>query len=390
MKTLKCLVIILSLYSGASSTLSHAQARPIPNVSTGADGDFLPPAGITTLAARTFNFRRINIPNGATIKFTRNSSNSPVYFLAQGDVTIDGQIDLSGENGDTVRGGQGGPGAFDGGTPGTAGSQPGDGLGPGAGAGGTADGTIPGGDAAYGTAPLAGNPRDGQVYGTQLLIPLVGGSGGGGSAASPIFGGAIGGGGGGGAILIASSTRITHTGQILAWGGYSGARGSGSGGAVRLLAPVIEGSGQIQVYGFNTAEGHGRVRCDMVDRSNFHLSIQPPEAPQTLDQFLPLIFPPNVPTLRVVSVAGQAIPPNASTGFTVTLPLNSAETQPIVLEASGFHVRVPVAVKLTPVSGNAGPATTVDIPNDVSEPAQVVVNVAFPANIPTTVNVWTR
>jgi len=385
MKTQNCFAAFLAI-----AFASGVQAQPIPNISTGADLAFNPPPGLTTLVAGRFNFTTINIPVGALIQFTKSPDNSPVYFLAQGDVTIAGNIDVNGDGGTALRGGLGGPGGFDGGNPGIAGSGPGDGLGPGAGQGGTADGSIAGGNAAYGTAPTASpSPRDGQVYGTQLLIPLVGGSGGGGSG--PVNnqpGTGIGGGGGGGAILIASSTRITHTGRITAGGAWNGGRGTGSGGAIRLLAPVISGAGILEVWGWTTGYGHGRVRCDMVDRSNFNLSIQPPppQAPQTVDQFLPLVFPPNLPSLRLVSVAGQAVPAGSASGFTITLPLNAPASQLVVIKATGFGVDAPVAVKLTPLSGNAAAAFEGVIPDG----AQIPITAQFPPNVPVTVNVWTR
>ena len=79
----------------------------------------------------------------------------------------------------------------------------------------------------------------------------------------------IGGGGGGGALLIAASNGITVNGAITANGGgnesyYYGSgfyySGSGSGGAIRLVASKIIGSGTIGVYGQNG--NNGRIRFD--------------------------------------------------------------------------------------------------------------------------------
>jgi hypothetical protein len=168
-----------------------------------------------------------------------------VYWLATGNVTIAGTIDLSGENGHPsnitsailrvpAAGGAGGYGGGVGGTPSIP-AEPGNG---------------PGGGAASITS---GSGKRGTFTASQYLIPLVGGSGGGGgvqSATSPQSFGA-GGGGGGGAILIASSTSITFTapGGINANGG-NGANGScspcgggGSGGAIRMIAPTFTAQG---------------------------------------------------------------------------------------------------------------------------------------------------
>src|SRR5207247_8124687 len=45
-----------------------------------------------------FNFITINVTSGATLKFTENKYHGPVYFLASGDVTISGTLDLSGDS----------------------------------------------------------------------------------------------------------------------------------------------------------------------------------------------------------------------------------------------------------------------------------------------------
>src|SRR5689334_20741702 len=191
--------------------------------SSGSDGSYgplnitaattldLPPNGI-------FNCTTITIAPSVTLKFNKNALNTPVYLLATGDVTIKGYIDVSGKASSNAAGGESGPGGFNGGTPGSLGVPPGSGYGPGAGRAGVAGtGTQPNAAAggSYGVPGFGTTTNLGSVYGSALLIPLVGGSGGGGTIGTP--GG--GGGGGGGAILIASSTRIDLTGSIYAHGG---------------------------------------------------------------------------------------------------------------------------------------------------------------------------
>src|SRR2546427_5363408 len=46
-----------------------------------------------------FNFTTINIGPGVTVKLASKVLTGPVYFLAQGNVTLNGTIDLSGETG---------------------------------------------------------------------------------------------------------------------------------------------------------------------------------------------------------------------------------------------------------------------------------------------------
>src|SRR5262245_14003597 len=74
-------------------TATPAPAQTFTSGSTGADGAFNPPTGTTTLTlppGGVFNFTTINIPAGATVRFTRNASNTPVTMLASGNVTIGG------------------------------------------------------------------------------------------------------------------------------------------------------------------------------------------------------------------------------------------------------------------------------------------------------------
>lgn len=204
-----------------------------------------------------FNFTTINIAKGVTVKLSNVYLNGPVYWLAQGAVTISGTLDLSGAGGQGVSNvislrvpAAGGPGGYGGGVGGNNGAitaEPGNG--PGAGAAATSCCT-------HNPNGVGNGGSNGTFTGSSYLIPLIGGSGGGGSnvygaqVGAGSFGG--GGGGGGGAILIASSASITYSGFINANGGPGGVNsqgcpsingcdpgGSGSGGAVRLVAPVI-------------------------------------------------------------------------------------------------------------------------------------------------------
>src|SRR2546425_1877826 len=115
-----------------------ALAQTFNSGSTGADGAFNPdcnpkPCTVTVPlpADGVFNFTTVNIPAPATsnpdrvtVRFTRNAANTPVTILASGDVTIAGNIDVSGSPGGfgtggillSSNGGRGGPGGFDGGS----------------------------------------------------------------------------------------------------------------------------------------------------------------------------------------------------------------------------------------------------------------------------------
>lgn len=271
--------------------------------STGADGALnptvnteivLPPSGV-------LNYTSINIPAGVTVRFKKNATNTPVYLLASGNVTIAGTIDIRGGDGkptgaygdgalgDDGLPGQGGPGGFDGGRGGRedASLRPevirgGAGLGPGGGRGGLEGNTTcanfngivgyvraDASGGAYATNTWGMNASGcnsnwqtaylpaAKSYGSALLQPLIGGSGGGGGRGGSVYPGA-GGGGGGGAMLIAASGVMSITGTIDATGGDaagifgdggSGIGAGGSGGAVRLVATTISGNGRIYANG---------------------------------------------------------------------------------------------------------------------------------------------
>jgi hypothetical protein len=333
----------------------------------------LPPDGI-------FKCTTITVAIGTTLSFTPNAMNTPVYLLATSNVTINGTVNIAGANGTTVFGGQGGPGGFDGGAPGQGMNQPGAGLGPGAGeigiVGNGANGAGPG---SYGSVSALGSTNKGSTYGSPLLVPLIGGSGAGGQI------GGSGGGGGGGAILIASNTRIDVAGTINAASGLSNYN-DGSGGAIRLLAPVVAGTGTLNVSG--RWGGDGRVRLDSLDRSgaNFLYSAGPATVSSGA---LMLVFPNPLPRLDIIEAAGTQIPVGTTTPVIVQLPFGSSTNRTVTVRAQDFNAAVPIAVTLTPEQGT--PVTYTGVIDNLSvNPATNVFNVVVPVNVVVRVNAWTR
>jgi hypothetical protein len=252
---------------------TSVQAQPpttFSSGSTGADGPLtyaqnlgtlsFPPATLGQRVNNIYNFTTITIGAGTTVRLSGWVLNGPVYWLATGDVVLDGGVlDLSGTNGrpagsPTQRSpNEPGPGGFSGGV--GQGSVTGQNAAPGSGPGGGSGGA-PTGNPAGGGGTFTGN---------NYLQPLIGGSGGGGA------GNGGGGGAGGGAILIASSTQITVTNNagILANGGsgYS-VSGGGSGGAVRLVANTvsftnnISGESGVNAAGGSPNGGGGIIRLE--------------------------------------------------------------------------------------------------------------------------------
>ncbi len=418
---------MLTLALGAMAT--PAGAGTFNSGSTGATGAFPPtsvPAGTVTIkldlnngvvtylnsAAATlgtatlpgvpaggfadgkFNFTTITVAAGVTLSFVKHlPANPPITFLASGNVTLAGTIDVSASPGGNVNttaptpapnGGAGGPGGHAGGA-GTAfittwGAT---GTGPGGGGGGNAYYSYSsppwwgcaGGGGGYGTPGAAsacpGNPTAaaGLTYGTPFLLRLLGGSGGGGGGGAG-GGGTIppgvagGGGGGGGAILIASSGTITFNGgSVLARGGNGGTTpwlghgpgGGGSGGAVRLVANTITGaSGSIDVrggtspvgYGYGNG-GNGRIR---VEANTLTAAIQVFSGIPSLGKPGSVSPPATSPTLRITRVAGVDAPPAPNGSFAmpdVSVPGATPSTASVDLAASNIPLGTTVSVWVT-------------------------------------------
>jgi hypothetical protein len=381
----------------AAAVLLSAASASAQGFNSGSDGSMGPlnvTVGGTVLQVPPdgkFHFTTITIVQEASLSFIHNALNTPVYLLATGDVNITaGSIDVSGSDAPSATaGGAGGPGGFDGGTAGGAGK------GPGGGSPGPA--VLSSDGAGHGVYSGPGNiygaiTNNGQVYGSPLLLPLVGGSGGGGVS----DGNGGGGGGGGGAILIASNTRIQfQNGSIRAQGAsgrnnIGGEINSGSGGAVRLIAPVVTGSGQIFVH--SASASGGRVRVDTIDRTGLNLNVLSGNTPLsqafTIGSYM-TSFPPANQKLDIIAAAGTTIPEGTSTPVTVSLPFGSATNRTVTVQARNFSTLVPIEVVLTPNSG-LPQKYTAQIDNAAANPATVTVPVAFPINTPVTVQAWVR
>jgi len=311
---------------------------PIPEPSLG-----MPDCGI-------FNFTTVNIPSGVAVTFTKNSKNTPVCFLAQGDVTIAGTIDVSGIDG-LVSGvpGAAGPGGYDGGYGGAALSQGGKGSGPGGGGGGI-NLSGGGGGGGFGTAggQYYGEGAGGPAYGNASLVPIIGGSGGGGGAGTSSGRGG-GGGAGGGAIMLASSGNLTVSGSITAnaGNGYNScggaAGGGGSGGAVKLLANAISGNGNIFARGgspqCSIRGGKGRIRLEAYTNS-FVAGTDPPYSLNIYSDSNPPgdVFLSHEPVLRIDQIAGNTPQTHTGSYAQPDIFLPSTTTNPVTVNLSAAYI----------------------------------------------------
>ncbi len=342
---------------------SPAFAATFNSGSTGALGNVVISANtqIPLPANGMLNYSSLTINSGATLTFTNNSNNTPVYILATGVVTINGTINVSGGSTSGMTGGTPGPGGWAGGNAAQMGKDGEPGRGPGGGGGGRELNQIPGGGGGFGTSGGTFNGvAGGNTYGSDNHMPLLGGSGGGGYGS--YNGTGSGGGGGGGAILIAASGTITINGTIYANGGYANpGGGGGSGGAIHLLATAITGNGILQAAGggscWGPAGGNGRIRLEAY---NYARSSSAPSSPASVITFTPYwMFPGNNPneanpTLTIVSVNG--VTPNFSHFNGDPDILFSASTSPtvtVVVQATGIPDGTNITVTAKPNSGGS-------------------------------------
>lgn len=368
----------------------------------------LPPDGV-------LNYTTINISENGSVQFIKNAANTPVYMLATGDVVIAGLINVSGGDSDgTPRGGFGGIGGFDGGN---GGGDPSNGYGPGGGQGGWISPASPNGEDYRGSGSFAslarsrgGTPAaEGKVYGNSFLIPMIGGSGGGGGQGAG-DGDHRGGGGGGGAILLATNTKITFEGfnattkrpSILIRGGNgSGAGfGYGSGGSLRLVSPVLAGdvfmySGSSPSNDAFTEGGYGRIRVDSLARENLSLVFRGSGSTKNLGAAYTtyganmIVFPPNLPEVRITQAAAQSIAADRIDPVFVLLPAGSSSTQTVRVSCKNFNSIVQLVAVVTPESGEKQ-QFEFSVDNSSGGTTEGNVQVQIPAGISSRVDVWTR
>ena len=284
--------------------------------------------------AVVFKYSSVNIEGSVT--FTNHPTRAPVVWLVKDNVRISGTVDLSGQPAVTgleaLIHAEPGPGGFRGGAGGTPGS--GQGMGPGGGVVGT-----------YQTS-----------YGNPQIVPLIGGSGG--QAHGP-----AGGGPGGGAILIACAGEIEINGRLIALGSIGaipGATGTGSGGAIRLIATRIAGGGEVGAYsgGAPSSLGNaGRIRIETFQLSqglklNPETIAVPPANP-------PILWPAeSAPSVRVLRVDGIDSPaePTAPLARAADIALQNDKAVEIFIESKNFPLEGFVELKVTHKFGAGSPS----------------------------------
>jgi hypothetical protein len=273
--------------------------------------------------AVVFHYSSVNITSG-TVSFKNNASRAPVVWLVNGDVNISntGAMDLRTEEG---VGKQPGPGGF---RTGHWNNGADVGFGPGGGAQSGVSGSY---------ATLGGNTSSDLTYGSERIIPLIGGSGGYNAPGS-------------GAILIAATGNITVNGAIHA------EAFTGSGGSIRLIADSLLGNGTVYAYKRAGAGGDGRIEFE-TNATAASLVVLP----------VPVAGPPPNPVVlwpsaaasstRIVSIGGITLSADPKASFN-----SAADAAPdispgapvdVIIETKNVATTSVVNLRVGPLSANA-------------------------------------
>lgn len=267
---------------------------------------------------------------GSKLSFKNHPSHAPVVWLVQGDVSVNGIVDLDGKLGalagsfEAAIPAEPGPGGFRGG------AQSFIGYGAGLGVGG-------------GNPSVGGRFAD--SYGNPQILPLIGGSGSSGHDRADFSGS-----GGGGAILIAAQGHVNINGLISANGADRNAPPwniFGAGGAIKIIAPQVGGTGSL------TAVSNGRTRIETTILADT-LSILPNTVAVPLGNTPPILWAPdNAPKVRIVSVDAIPAPvdPHAPLRTSADIGIQNSGEVDILLEAVNFPIEGSVQVRVSPKFG---------------------------------------
>jgi len=330
--------------------------------------------GLNPAGDNVFNFTTINIGANVTLNMPADVlRNRAVIWLASGNVTITGTLNLAGANGATMSASNPGqarypamPGA--GGFPGGVGqyltspATNGDGLG----AGQTTTGN--GGSATY-------------AYNSNELVPLQGGAGGaGGQIGSGTAGGN--GGAGGGAIRIVSSTSISVTGSILAYGGTAGAGlgsyngGYGSGGAIHLVAPAVTNTGTLNANGVVQPIGVVKVSANTANIAGAVTG------QYTLGPLYNPPLPTAIPAVKVVSVNGVNAPTDVTgSQLSPDFTISTMSTVTVNISAANIPVGTVVNLHLTSEQGNDATVACAALAGTFAASTASCTGVTFPQGV---------
>ena len=192
-------------------------------------------------------------------------------------------------------------------------------------------------------------------------------------------------------------------GEILVTGGNGapivqvtsgiGGSGGGSGGAVRIIASTLVGTGNIDFSGGAKGEGtgsfsvssdggvggNGRARLE-ADVFNFTGT----STPNAISASAPLpVFAANLPTIRIDTVAGLTVPSIPVGENDVVLPTSTANPATVTFIASNVPLGSTVELTVTPSSGGSVTTVTSSILSGTEASSTASVDVSLPAGAST-------
>ncbi|BBJ23513.1 hypothetical protein [Candidatus Nitrotoga sp. AM1P] len=183
---------------------------------------------------------------------------------------------------------------------------------------------------------------------------------------------------------------MSISGQVLANGGVAGILsgvdvggrgGSGSGGAIKIVATTIAGNGAITAMsGDNQSTGRIRLESESITRTSGTNPASTFAAPGPL-------FVAGSPTLMITSVAGVAAPAIPTGNADIVLPSTTPNPVSVVFKTTGVPVGNTVKLTVIPAQGSQiiaiSPALTGSTAN-----ASATVSVSLPSG-PSTLSATT-
>ena len=179
-------------------------------------------------------------------------------------------------------------------------------------------------------------------------------------------------------------------------GGLSG--GNGSGGAIRLVAPHVTGSGTLSVLGGSSQFGVPTGGPGLIRIEAFTVGFTGTTSPAALFSTAPgpvtgagnpaLI---TLPTLRITAVSNQATPATPSGSFAapdLALPVGTTNPVPVTLTVTNTPFPTTFTVKVVPRSGTPTTMTASAVAGGSFGTATYTANVTLPAGQASILNAY--
>ena len=132
--------------------------------------------------------------------------------------------------------------------------------------------------------------------------------------------------------------------------------------------------------------GSGRVRLDCTDNQAYQ-SLNLSGVASRGSRMI--VFPTNTPSLDIIEVAGNSIPPGTNNAVVFELPSGTSTNQTVKVQAKNFTGDVPIRVVVTPEHGSRGEFDAT-ILQASGNPPSATVPVIIPAGSTCQIHAWTR